>query len=225
MSVYSQSPLALKSAVVLIETKIRQRSALLAAYKMPREVAILGTPTSMQDILLYEARAAKQFWSVYRTLLPTWTRFTSRAPRGSDVTNQLLDIGYHHLTVKISKNLKRRDITAAIGLLHKPRTAKSKPLVYDLVELFRADVVDTEVLRFLRLKKKPIEKLTQEHIVQLLHAINQQLQKKHYLRDFKQCHTYEYYMDLQITKFIKAVNHKEVFTPTLLPMRHDSRCT
>jgi CRISPR-associated endonuclease Cas1 len=224
MSEYSQSPFALQSAQVIIEAKIRHRSALLARYKQPRSVKSLHRAESAQDILLYEARAAKQFWAAYRMLLPEWVAFTTRKPRSKDSTNVLLDIGYHHLTNKIIKKLAEKDITTALGLLHKPRTASSAPLAYDLVELFRADIVDAEVLSFLRLKKKPIVQLTQKDIAHFLQRVNKRLLRKHYLRDFKQCHTYEYYMDLQLIKFIKAINHNEVFKPLWLPRRHDSRC-
>ncbi|OHA90846.1 MAG: hypothetical protein A2832_00825 [Candidatus Zambryskibacteria bacterium RIFCSPHIGHO2_01_FULL_44_22b] len=31
-------------------------------------------------------------------------------------------------------------------------------------------------------------------------------------------------MEVQILKFVKAVNHKEVFEPLKLPARHESRC-
>jgi len=36
---------------------------------------------------------------------------------------------------------------------------------------------------------------------------------------------YRYYMELQVLKFIKAVNHGEVYKPLSLPTRHDTRCS
>ncbi len=120
--------------------------------------------------------------------------------------------------------LEQQEISPALGLLHVARNADSAPLAYDLVEMFRADIVDAEVLRFLRLKKKVLTTVEQRDIGHFLHEVNERLQRQHYLRDFKMCHVYRYYMELQILKFIKAVNHGEIFEPLHLPTRHDTRC-
>lgn len=224
MCAYKHSPLCNQSAAVIIETKIKQRTALLKKYKLNRQVSELQNVQSMQDVLLHEARSAKSFWRNFRQLIPVWTNFTGRKPRAQDITNRLLDIGYHHITGKVNTILTEKELSSAIGLLHGPRTAASTPLAYDLVELFRADLVDAEVLRTLRLKKKPVEHLTQKQIAIFLSTINKRLERKHYLKDFRQCHTYHYYMELQILKFTKAVNHKELYEPLYLPARHDSRC-
>lgn len=141
-----------------------------------------------------------------------------------DIANRLLDIGYHHITAIVKKLLDGHDISAALGILHSARAADSAPLAYDLVELFRADIIDTEVLRFLHLKKKPLVMPTQQDIAHFLHEVNERLERKHYLKDFKMCHSYRYYMELQVLKFIKAVNHKQAFVPLYLPTRHDVRC-
>ena len=91
------------------------------------------------------------------------------------------------------------------------------------MEIFRADLVDFTLLKYLRLKKKPVIDPYPEiaHFLSTLNALGARL---YYLRDFRQCHTYGYYMDLQVIKFIKAVNRREIFDPILLPNRHDSRC-
>lgn len=177
----------------------------------------------MQEVLLAEARAAKQYWTALESLLPEWAHFEGRQPRRADIANQLLDIGYHHLTNKVRNILDERDVSPAMGILHAAHGASSAPLAYDLVELFRADVVDAETVRFLRMKKKP-QKFEQKYIPIFLKSTNKRLEKRHYLKNFKQCHTYSYYMELQILKFIAAVNHRTTFEPIHLPMRHESRC-
>tara|TARA_B100002051_G_C16725449_1_gene635024 strand:+ start:1696 stop:2418 length:723 start_codon:yes stop_codon:yes gene_type:complete len=223
MTSYKNSSFALETARVIIELKINQRSNLLKKYHQPTFDAVYSA-TSIDQLLLYEARAAKHFWSRYKKLLPVWTNFAGRKPRDKDVVNGLLDIGYHHLSNKVSNLLEEKNVTPAPALIHVAQSAKSKPLVYDLMEIFRADLIDSELLRYLRLKKKPIALVTDEHVAHFLHEINERLDRRHYLRDFKQCQTYHYYMDLQITKFIKAVNHGGVYEPLHLPSRHDSRC-
>lgn len=220
---YKNSPLALATAKKLVDTKIRGQHHVLSHYKY--------TPTKYNDdsdtlelLSLYEAREAHRYWQTVRKFLPTWCLFTARKPHAPDVANQLFDIGYHHLAMTVRRLLEQHAIPGDMGLLHTAHTAKSAPLVYDLMEMFRADLVDAEVIRFLRGKKQPIENITQHHIGHLLGNINKRSSRLYYLKEFKQCHTYKYYTELQILKFERAINHKEVFEPLYLPYRHDTRC-
>lgn len=164
-------------------------------------------------------------WRHYGTILPSWVTYTGRQAQASDVVNKLLNIGYHHLATQIRNILDERDCTTALGILHVAQSSAATPLVYDLMELFRADIVDMSVATWLRQKKQPITTITQKHIAHVLHEMNERMDVHYYLTDFGQCHRYRYYMDIQITKFIKAVNHNEVFKPLALPTRHENRCT
>lgn len=104
MSSYKHSEHAVSSAQVLIDTKIHRRSVLLKKYRRP--VYILKTKTSFStgtDVFLHEARASKYFWKQFSILIPEWTEFQGRKPRTHDITNQLLDIGYHHIANKVHK--------------------------------------------------------------------------------------------------------------------------
>jgi CRISPR-associated endonuclease Cas1 len=224
ITTYKCSPLALGSARVIIDSKINRQNALLKKYKRPPFVGSNKT-SDPNSLLLLEARAAKHFWTEFRYLMPPWTNFSGRKARHKDVVNTLLDIGYHHLSTQVKKILEAHTVTFAPALLHVAHREKSAPLVYDLMEMFRSDVVDSEVLKFVRLKRKPILRIEQADIAQFVYRINQRLEKKRYLRDFGQCHSYRYYLELQVIKFIKAVNHQEVFAPMQLPARHDTRCT
>lgn len=224
ITAYKNSPLALDSARVIIAIKAEHQSVLLKKYKQEGLVG-KGTVTDSNSLLLYEARAAKHFWQTYKKMLPNWTNFPGRRAHAKDATNILLDIGYHHLATKVAKILQTHNVTLAPALFHVAHKEKSAPLVYDLMEMFRSDLVDVEVLKFLRLKKLATQEINQGDISKLLARINKRLLNKYFLRDFGQCHTYEYYMELQIIKFIKAVNHKEVFRPLHLPARHETRCT
>jgi CRISPR-associated endonuclease Cas1 len=224
ITTYKNSPQALSTAKAIIDVKIQHQGLLLKKFNFSPHTCDLHTILDTQDLLLYEARAAKYFWRSYKDMLPIWTNFKSRKPRANDITNKVLDIGYHHLATKVARMLKAHDIPPAPALFHVAHQKEGTPLVYDLMELFRSDVVDAEVLKFTRLKKRPVEMIEQNDIRMFLARINRRLKRKHFLRDFKQCHTYHYYMELQLLKFIKAVNHKEVFKPMELPQRHDSRC-
>ena len=221
MSAYKQTPEYLKSAEQIIFHKITRQNAILTRYKKDTFPHHVQTFENTQHLMLYEGRAAQHYWRRFHTLLPSYSDFMGRKARSTDTVNRLLDIGYHHLTNKVKRILERLQIPADLGLLHVARNADSTPLAYDIVELFRADI---EVLTYLRRKKKELTSLEQEDIAHFLAHINQRLARKHYLQTFKQCHTYSYYMELQVLKFVFAVNHKREYLPIVLPSRHDSRC-
>jgi CRISPR-associated endonuclease Cas1 len=223
MAAYKNSSLCVESAKQLIRIKIERQSALLKKYKTPGIEADFGHAQTIAAVSLEEARAAKRYWHSFRSLIPVYASFAGRRPHAQDIGNRLLDIGYHHLTNIVKKLLEKHDISSTLGLLHVARLSDSAPLAYDLIELFRADIVDAEVLRFLRLKKKPLRSVEKE-LSHFLHEINERLERHYYLKDFRQCHTYRYYMELQILKCISAVNHRKPFDLLHLPTRHDSRC-
>jgi len=205
---YRNSPLALLSAKALLEIKDMRRSHLLSRYHLVIPYNLYESCKTLEDVLLCEARNAKRFWASYAKLLPSWYADFSRKPRSGDTVNQLLDVGYHHLATMVEKIILAKGILPSVGLIHRPHRADSKPLVYDLMELFRADMVDFALLRYLRLKKKPIVN-AQEHVGHFLSQINILREKPYYLQDFKQCQRYGYYMELQVVKFIKAVNQRD----------------
>ncbi len=227
LSDYQHSPLRIQSATVMIDVKINQSNILLEHFHL-KFYPLTKPQTEYLDIpalLLYEARAAKYYWQQYRKILPVWTRFKSRQPYTIDITNKLLDIGYHHLGTIVKKIFLEKDCPPVLGLIHRAGKSDAMPLVYDVMEIFRADIIDMTVATWLRQKKKPIEILTQRQVANFLHDVNERLARPYYLRDFKQCHTYRYYMDIQITKLIKAINHQSVFKPIKIPNRHDTRCS
>ncbi len=213
------------SAEKIMNLKNQRRELLMKKYSVLVPHIRLTNNIDPQKIMLAEGRAAKLFWKKFALILPGWCEFRRRYPGSNDMVNHLLDMGYHHITNTVKKIFKKYDISSALGILHVARKSASAPLAYDLVEMFRADIVETEVLKFFRMKKRPLEKLSLKDIPIFLYRINKRLDHKYFIKQFGQCHTYRYYMELQILKFVKAVNHKEVFSPLCLPSRHDTRCT
>lgn len=195
---------------------------------MRRYTQAMNTPSfdaicSIEALLLVEARFAKQYWSFIKKMIRHRSEFTGRVPRSEETANRLLDIGYHHLANAVTTITKRLEVPTDLGLIHTAHASDSAPFVYDLMELFRADIVDAELVRYFRLKKKPVS-VTQKEIARFLHAVNSRLEKKYFLAHMHTCHTYRYYMELQIQRFISAVNRREVYVPMTLPFRHDTRC-
>lgn len=224
ISKYKYTPQAVTSAQKIIEIKIQRRKFLMKKYKTIISLPSTKDLTSIQRVLLYEARAGKYFWAGFSPLLPSWRNFKGRKAKSSDIANRLLDIGYHHATNTVIGILNKYDISPTLGVMHIAHASNSAPLAYDLVEMFRADIVEAEALRFLRLKKKPMVQLQQKDIAIFINRINNRIDRKYFLKEFHQCRSYAYYMELQILKFIKSVNHKEVFSPLHLPYRHENRC-
>ena len=224
ISAYKQTGNCFASAEKIMNIKNRRRELMLKKYGMLLPHIRLADYHDAQKIMLAEGRAAKLFWKQFSLLLPGWCGFRARMPGSNDMGNRLLDLGYHQITNATRKILEKYDISPALGVLHVARKSTSVPLAYDLVELFRADIVETEVLKFLRMKKRPMEKLSPKDIRIFLYRINRRLDRHYFIKSFKQCHTYRYYMELQILKFVSAVNHKEIFSPIHLPSRHDGRC-
>src|SRR3989344_3898258 len=180
MCAYKNSPLAIETVKKLIAVKVERQSALLKKYRQESLKTKIDQRLSLTDVLLEEGRVAQKFWKEFGNLVPN-LNFLSRRPRGSDIANKLLDVGYHHLTNVVRKILEKYNVPADIGILHVARNSDSAPLAYDLVEMFRADIVDAEVLRFLRLKKKSIDKVESE-VPHFLHEINERLERKYYLK-------------------------------------------
>lgn len=222
---YIHTQKALHTAQKIIFIKTKAQNSLLQHFHIPtRTQNKIFFTKDTQELLLKEARHAKYFWSQYKKLLPQWVNFPGRIQHGYDISNKLLNIGYHHLTGIVKSICRQKDISTVIGLLHVAHSTDSEPLVYDLVELFRSDVVDREVLHFLRQKKKPIKELSSDTIAHFIFKVKKRLEKQFYIKNFEQCETYLYYMDLQVTRFIKAVNHVTIFEPFSISHRHENRC-
>ena len=157
---YKHLSLSVESAKLLVEIKIKRQDALLRKYKKKLSIKDISAANTIQTVLLLEARAAKLYWREFRTLIPSILDFSGRKSRAVDVTNRLLDIGYHHLTNVVRKILDRNAIPSAMGILHVAHKSDSAPLAYDLVEMFRADIVDAEVLLHLPTRHETRCKLT-----------------------------------------------------------------
>lgn len=224
LSAYKQTKNCLSSARVIMNVKNQRREFLLKKYTLHLSHVRLNNDSDNQKIMLAEGRAAQLFWRKFSLLVPPWCNFRARMSGSNDVVNHLLDIGYHHITGVTKKIIEKYDIPPVLGILHVAHKSTSAPLAYDLVEMFRADIVEAEVLKFLRMKKRSFAMIQQKDVPIFLFRINKRVDHRYFIKDFKQCRTYRYYMELQVLKFIKAVNRKEIFSPLHLPSRHEGRC-
>jgi CRISPR-associated protein Cas1 len=158
-------------ATSMIEAKIRnQRAELLRAAKyqgrpealrerlgqtaahLANSAATLASQvhgslqSARQPLLLQEARAAAFYWEGFGSLVRQHVAFERRRGRGAvDLVNVLLNYGYWHLFQRVWLAVERSGLHPFLGLLHTGR-GRAPGLVLDLMEEFRAAVVDRAVL-------------------------------------------------------------------------------
>ncbi len=96
----------------------------------------------------YEGEGARRYFEVWDELVlhPTlaWTGRTRRPPR--DPINACLSYLYTLLAARVEDAIRLVGLLPTLGALHEPGPGRL-PLVYDLVEEFRAPIVDRLVLR------------------------------------------------------------------------------
>ena len=105
----------------------------------------------------FEGRASDAYWRAFSFLLNPNVKFTGRVGRGAgDLVNSLLNYGYGILYSRVFGEVLKAGLLPFAGFLHTDRSGKAS-LVLDIMEIFRAEVVDSTVIVFLSKKKKKIE--------------------------------------------------------------------
>jgi len=97
----------------------------------------------------FEGQAAACYWEMVRLLLPKEVNYPGRVTRGArDLVNASLNLGYSLLYPRIECALLMAGLNLYTSLLHAPQQGKPT-LSYDLIEPFRAPVVDRAVFSLL----------------------------------------------------------------------------
>ena len=110
----------------------------------------LKTATSMESLRGSEGAAAALYWQAFGKQVPPPWQFDKRHARPApDPVNALLSLGYTLLYQAVAGLLQARSLNAHLGMLHIPG-GNHLALASDLMEVFRAYVVDATVLRLLR---------------------------------------------------------------------------
>lgn len=158
------SDFCLQLARKIVAGKIRNQRVL--AQRLARQREFIGEKdtldalkTSMQharqaatiaSLLGVEGYAAKQYFSFYQQAFePKWdfTKRTRRPPK--DPVNALLSFGYTFLNHAIMAALETAGLDPYLGFFHAEKYGRPA-LALDLVEEFRAPVVDSLVLTLIR---------------------------------------------------------------------------
>lgn len=96
-----------------------------------------------------EGSAARLYFEALRLIIPDPFSFEGRNRRPPrDPVNSLLSLGYTLLAQTVEMILHIQGLSTQIGFLHQPKDLKSL-LVLDVMEMFRARIVDDMVVRLL----------------------------------------------------------------------------
>ncbi len=104
-----------------------------------------------QPLMVREAEAGRHYWAGLRLLLRPDVPWEAREHRGAvDLVNSLLNYGYGILQSQVQQAVMLAGLDPFAGFLHADRPGKPS-MVLDLMEEFRAPVVDRAVISSLNL--------------------------------------------------------------------------
>jgi CRISPR-associated protein Cas1 len=104
-----------------------------------------------QPLMVREAEAGRRYWAALRLLLRADVSWDAREHRGAvDLVNSLLNYGYGILQSQVQQAVMLAGLDPFAGFLHADRPGKPS-MVLDLMEEFRAPVVDRAVISALNL--------------------------------------------------------------------------
>jgi CRISPR-associated endonuclease Cas1 len=112
--------------------------------------------TSTSQLMGYEGEISSLYWQSLVTILQEKSNFKGRETRGAkDLVNASLNYGYAILYSRVQNALLKAGLALHISFLHSLQEGKPT-LVYDLIEEFRAFVVDRAVISMIN-KNEPLK--------------------------------------------------------------------
>ena len=212
----------LDSACLLVHSKIENQRVMARRHGVPVEgLADLRDRAleadSREELFGIEGDAARRYFAAFPLLLPstdpalrdTWE---GRCGRGAgDPINVLLNYGYGVLTGEMIRAVAGAGLDPYLGVLHTP--TRNKPaLALDMIEPFRAPVVDSVVVALLNRRQVVASgfdhgdvggwKMTQTTRRAVLGALNARLSCEVSVPGRKLPVTYRSAMELQVRSFL-----------------------
>ncbi len=125
--------------------------------KMNLKVKInIKNATNISQLMGYEGEISTLYWQGLVKILEDKSNFTGRVNKGAtDVVNATLNYGYAILYARVQNALLRAGLALHISFLHALQEGKPT-LVYDVIEEFRAFVVDRAVISMFN-KNEPLK--------------------------------------------------------------------
>ena len=120
---------------------------------LERTLAQVGKMTDYQKVLGAEGYASREYFSVLGSYFTGELKFSTRKHHPSpDPVNCLLSLGYTMLTNILTGFIISRGLEAGLGTLHAAQSGRES-LALDLVEQFRAPVIDRLIIKNCNLRK------------------------------------------------------------------------
>ena len=136
-----------KSHYPQLQPKMEMMEKVADDFKKWRKEAKPTDEDFMQKLLGHEAQVAIRYWDYIRELFSDDNvKFEQRTHQGAkDLVNSMLNYGYAILYVRVWQALLAAHLNPFDSLIHVRREGKPM-LVYDVVEIFRSQVVDRVVI-------------------------------------------------------------------------------
>lgn len=139
----------------LFDHALRQsRDELESGVKNIRHLQPVGAENFRNTLLGLEGAFASRYWSLISMLIPQEYGFQGRERHGAkDLVNSLLNYGYGILYSQALAAVTKAGLSAMTGFLHASQ-GKKPVLTFDLIEEFRAPIVDRSILTMLNRREK-----------------------------------------------------------------------
>lgn len=136
-----------KSHYPQLQPKMVMMEEVVENFKEWRKQIKLSNEEFLQVLIGHEAQVAIRYWDYIRELFSDDNvRFEQREHQGAkDLVNSMLNYGYAILYVRVWQALLAAKLNPFESLIHVQREGKPT-LVYDMIEIFRSQVVDRVVI-------------------------------------------------------------------------------
>lgn len=134
-----------------LEEKMQAMELAVEQFREFRKGASLADPDFSMQLMGHEAQVAIRYWDYIRELIADdGVGFERREHQGAkDLVNSMLNYGYAILYVRVWQALLGARLNPFDSLIHARQEGKPT-LVYDLVEVFRSQVVDRVVISLIQ---------------------------------------------------------------------------
>ena len=136
-----------KSHYPQLKSKMEMMEKVTDDFKAWKKTAKPSDDDFLQKLLGHEAQVAIRYWDYIRELFSDdQVKFEQREHQGAkDLVNSMLNYGYAILYVRVWQALLAAHLNPFDSLIHAHREGKPT-LVYDMIEIFRSQVVDRVVI-------------------------------------------------------------------------------
>ena len=219
---------SLAIAKQLVRTKLEQQRALVTAFdQVGSAVALLGPlehslewmgqSGTIAEVNGFEGNGAKAYFAALAELVPQPFAFSGRSTRPPrDAFNAMISYGYSLLHRHMVGAIERANLNPYLGFMHQDARGHAT-LASDLIEVWRAPIVDDLVLRLILDGGIMADQFTADEttggvslerqaMAQLTKAFGQRITRiAPYLEEDSRRYTFQYALELQLQSLVRAI--------------------